>query len=366
MDDTTIGDEFGKWLVETVMGSMLGFVWKAFDVKTGHKLADGEDYFQQLSDFVTGKITDSMDKSMDKDPDFTKDDIEEALSEILTLEQEGLNRFTLSIFNASKDSIEDRKAFEFAIGGGAWLKTRSLTNLDLEKKAVSYLFNQLIPEFWQKRPNMAPVIIKSDDPDDNSNPFAQNVFGSPGYQRPFLNDEQAAAARLHTDGHTFWLAATKRCDSWSNNRDFGWVCNEPEDNQWFIQPPGIEELGPDSAWGVYKDDMIMSAWAGYKRNGNKNGCKWDLIIIVAALGLRSWKRRVIEKVEADYVTLLSQLTDDPQKDPEGRRSDTDGATFMYGDGPRTPGVNKIPISNYIHTCLQEYRVVVRYQSQSRP
>ncbi|OIW34247.1 hypothetical protein CONLIGDRAFT_675248 [Coniochaeta ligniaria NRRL 30616] len=352
VDDRSIGDEFGKRLVENAMGSMLGLVWNSKLEEFYYKLEGAEEYMQ-VSDFMNGKITDSVDESMDRDPDFTKHDIEQALSEIFILEQEGLNRLADSMFNPSKDSIKDRKAFEEAIRGASWLLGIGLRWGDLrDKKAMSYHFNQLIPEFWQKTPNMAPVIIKSDDPNDNSNPFAQNVAGTEGYHRPLLTDEQAAAARLHADGHTFWLAASKRCGSWGYNRIDGLQCTEREENTWFIQPPGIEELGPGNEWNaykddrtanewdVYKDDMIMSAWAGYKRNGNKNGCKWDPIISVTALDLPSWKPKKSEKVGTDNVALLSRLTDDLQKDPEGRRSNSPGATFLFGDGAPVQGVRR--------------------------
>lgn len=245
---------------------MFGGAFKGFNKLSGGKIEDGEAVWDAVTGWATGKLDDALEESVSQDETATEGDIKQEIVAILNAQAAAGHNFVQDMFKGSSEA--NHTSLTDALRNGIWLKAKGLDRAQMEQKAMLYLYNLLIPYFWQQRGDSAPVIIVSDTDRNSTNPFAETY-----YQDQSLNVEQAARARLWgIDGKTFWLVAAKQCDDFIRDRGSpGPFCAH---DVRFREVFGIEQLNGSLWAGTNTADMIVSAWNGYKKNGNQNGCKW--------------------------------------------------------------------------------------------
>ncbi|RKU42261.1 hypothetical protein DL546_004838 [Coniochaeta pulveracea] len=245
---------------------MFGGTFKGFNKISGGKFEDGEGAWDAVTEWATGKLDDALEDSITHNETATEGDLKEEIGAILYAQNLATHNFVQEMFNGSSEA--NHTSLTDALRNGIWLRAKGLDDFQLQEKAMLYLYNILIPHFWQQRGDSAPVIIVSDTNRDSANPFAETY-----YQPQSLNDEQATRARLwDIDGKTLWLVAAKRCDDFV--RDRGSPAPYCAKDIRFREVFGIEQLNGSLWVKTNAADMIVSAWNGYKKNGNKNGCKW--------------------------------------------------------------------------------------------
>ncbi|ETS78505.1 hypothetical protein PFICI_10567 [Pestalotiopsis fici W106-1] len=318
--EQSFADQFGQWLVDTVMGYTLGNVFDGLAGKL--KLSEGltteaKTYWGMGQDKLMEVIDDDL-SDVAETPE--NSEIEATMLAFFSGQRQGIADYMDFIFNGPDypaDSTPNLDELVYQLNVGVWHAGAVDTLGAIGNRSAVFMWEYLINYYWANSAYHSPVLIMSEDADDTSNPFrqipgAQGTKLNPG-QEESLSAEEAESVRFNYDGKTFWLVGGVKCQSWGAYQGQRF-CTSPGNNIQvydFMMLKGIESLTgenpDDGGWeAISTEDLVKSAWDGYKLNGNKNG----------------------------YATY-----------PNGDSDDT-GTVFQYEQGIATPGLFKIPICHY--------------------
>jgi hypothetical protein len=162
---------------------------------------------------------------------------------------------------------------------------------------VRLVHGQMIVPTWRLNTMVWPVIIMEDKADSTVNPETLNIMKrsvetaynvtTPGDNMmtaaelaelaeqatasgTIIRDQEAASARVHYDSKTMWLLDGHICD----NTD---LMDHTPPRKRFCKVsalralPGTDKLTQGTYRGIILEDIVVSAYEGYKANGNKNG-----------------------------------------------------------------------------------------------
>jgi hypothetical protein len=201
------------------------------------------------------------------------------------------NQYKLLLSGTSKGVEELGNQFR----NGFWTENhlRNTSLFATQEMFSKIVLGQMLIPTWGLSSKVWPVIIMEDKPDVTENPMrsefphskrgvqqSQNVtvaengstfLGEAGLLAAagIIQDQDAAAMRIHHDGKTLWLLDGHVCPDMSlkqSPRTSQITCGDSA--LWKL--PGIDKLDGNNYHGITPEDIVISAYEGYKANGNSN------------------------------------------------------------------------------------------------
>jgi hypothetical protein len=250
--DESFADQFGQWLVDTVMGYCLGYAFEGLTTKV--ELSDGQkDVAEQYWDMGQDKLMETIDdnlSSVKETPDMGN--ITVTMLEFYDEQRKGISNY-MSYISDGPDYPDDASANKDELlrqlRVGLWHAGSSASITDIGERAALFMWQYLINYYWANSAFFNPVLIMSDDADDTSNPFSYVAGVDQTVQHPaqgmYLSDEDAASVRFNYNGKTFWLVASVKCQDWAIDTVHSKYCGSPGDGHeayHFMKPSGVDFL----------------------------------------------------------------------------------------------------------------------------
>lgn len=212
-----------------------------------------------------------------------QNEISMMVSELISQWRTNIAEAAEAIINPNWDDHEAIMELGEDIGEGRWLTFESGNLFDMQKILDNTMYGQMLPAAWGMKENIHPVIIMEHVGCDDGRPDApkqKDDFQEDDNTWRYVNPDDANRAKVCHDGKTFYVLQHNHkgyqisAYNTGYGRFFGQTSKQSGSQSHTLTNlagGNGDELNGSNWGGVTLADLVISAYEGYKYNGNMNG-----------------------------------------------------------------------------------------------
>ena len=280
-------DIFANILIEILS---LGFGQVASKVvKLGlEKVLKDADKIEKAADTMRTMVSKGTNKALARKPDTenalrAQNTASSVLGKLVDEWQQNIAETTSDMINPSFEDADAIAALGNVISDGRWLKFDGSDLYDMKNILETTLYGLMLPRLWQQKESRHPVIImehKDCSEERPGQPSNKDKWEENDDIFRYVHPDTAARSKVCHDGKTFYMLQHNSKDwrmasycSISVGRLASSSCRAAGYQHFLENTPGgnWDELNGQNWGGVTLDDIVQSAYEGYKYNNNQNG-----------------------------------------------------------------------------------------------